>query len=281
MTTIRANAPSILRVGTVPYLVGRPLDSGLELEPGFHVQRRVPAELVAALRAREIDVALVSSIELFRRPGYRYLDGIAVAGAGFVGSVQVFLRRAIEDVRTIALDPASAAAATLVQVLLAPRATGRAAVEFVVVEAGAHARDARADAWLAIGDPALRETLSPAALPAFNPSAEWHRTTGLPFVFATWIVRPDVELTPEHIAAFARARERGSAQVLELAARASREWSLPRAACEKYLREECRYEPGADMERALFAFRDRAAALGLCEQDLRPTAIPGATAHVT
>ncbi|MFN0244337.1 MAG: menaquinone biosynthetic enzyme MqnA/MqnD family protein [Planctomycetota bacterium] len=272
---------SILRVGSVPYLVGRPLDSGLEHEPEFHVERRVPAELVTALRAGELDVALVSSIELFRRPGYRYLDGIAVAGAGFVGSVQVFLRRPIESVRTIALDPASAAAATLVQVLLAPRATGRAAVDFVAVDARASARDAGTDAWLAIGDPALRETLSQGALPAFNPSAEWHRTTGLPFVFATWIVRPGVELTPEHLAAFARARVRGGAQVEGLATRASREWSLPRAACEKYLREECRYEPGPDMERALFAFRDRAAALGLCEQDLRPAAIQGVTAHVT
>ena len=81
-----------LRVGSVPYLVGRPLDLGLEREPGIRYERRVPAELVEGLRRGELDAALVSSIELFRAPGYRYLAPFAVSGAGPVGSVQVFLR---------------------------------------------------------------------------------------------------------------------------------------------------------------------------------------------
>ena len=72
----------VLRVGTVPYLVGRPLDEALEDEPGIDVVRAVPAELVRGLRDGSLDVALVSSIELFRRPGYRYLDGLAVSGEG-------------------------------------------------------------------------------------------------------------------------------------------------------------------------------------------------------
>ena len=98
-----------LRVGSVPYLVGRPLDDGLERESGIECSRRVPSELVEGLRSGALDVALVSSIELFRQPGYRYLDVLAIAGRGHVGSVQLFLRRPLAQVRTIALEPAPAA----------------------------------------------------------------------------------------------------------------------------------------------------------------------------
>lgn len=262
-------------MGTVPYLVGRPLDCGLESAAGIELVRKVPAELVTALRAGMLDVALVSSIELFRRPGYRYLDGLAVCAAGFVGSVQVFLRRPIAEVRNVALDPASRTAATLVQTLLRPP------VRFVDVLPGTDPKDAPTDAWLAIGDPALRQTLAADAPPAFNPAEAWFERTRLPFIFAAWIVRPGVELAPSHLATFGDARARGIAQIDELALRASREWKLPAGACRKYLTQECRYEPGPDFERALYRFRDEAAAIGLCEKDLAPTSIAGATQHVT
>jgi chorismate dehydratase len=268
----------MLRVGSVPYLVGRPLDDGLEREPGLELVRRVPAELVTALRAGELDVALVSSIELFRTPGYRYLDGLAVAGEGHVGSVQVFLRRPIEDVRSVALDPASRAAATLVRVLFERRPGGdaglpRAPVRWIEVPSGADPRAAEADAWLRIGDPALREHLASGSPPTFNPSAEWAARTGLPFVFALWIVRADAPLEPAHVAAFARARVRGRTRIDALASEAARAWELPVESCRRYLREDCRYEPGASMHASLRRFRDEAAALGLARAELDPQAI--------
>ncbi|MBI5364307.1 MAG: menaquinone biosynthesis protein [Planctomycetes bacterium] len=262
-----SNTHRDLRVGSVPYLVGRPLDLGLELEPGIRYERRVPARLVDGLRSGELDVALVSSIELFRQPGYRFLDGVAVSGAGFVGSVQVFLRKPIEAVRTLALDPSSRAAATLVRVLLAKQA-----VEFVEVAEGADPRASACDAWLRIGDAALREHHETAAPPVFNPSEEWARRTGLPFVFAVWIARADAPLDGR-LEAFARARERGRTAVEALADEASRAWHLPRAACRRYLGEECLYEPGAALAPALLAFRDAAAELGLCRADLAPEGI--------
>ncbi|MEO6708601.1 MAG: MqnA/MqnD/SBP family protein, partial [Planctomycetota bacterium] len=82
-----------LRVGAVPYLVGRPLISGLAQESGFDLSYAVPSKLVERLRGGDLDVALVSSIELFRRPGYGYLADSGIAGRGFVASVQVFLNK--------------------------------------------------------------------------------------------------------------------------------------------------------------------------------------------
>ncbi|MEZ6014308.1 MAG: menaquinone biosynthesis protein [Planctomycetota bacterium] len=261
-----------LAVGSVPYLVGRPLDLGLEHEPGLEFRREVPALLVDGLRNGALDVALVSSIELFRRPGYRYLDRFAVAGRGFVGSVQVFLRRPIEDVRSIAMDPASRTAQALVRTLLHDRPASATqpggAPEFIEVPRGTDPRMIEADAWLRIGDEALRETVGE-ALPAWNPSLEWTRRTGLPFVFAAWIVAPRADVAP-HLSAFRAAHERGAAAKRALADEAALAWRLPVAACREYLEVECLYEPAGELRAALRAFRDGAARAGICDGALDP-----------
>jgi chorismate dehydratase len=269
-----------LRVGTVPYFVARPLIEGLERERAIELVRDVPARLIEGLREGALDVALVSSIELFRRPGYRYLEGAAIAADGFVASVQVFLRRPLASARSIVLDPASRAAQALARITLPRRSR---AVEFVEIEPGADAR-ARCEAedrdgWLRIGDTALREWLADTGQLVFNPSAAWKEDTGLPFVFAAWIVRPGAELAPEHAAAFLRAKERGLAAVDAIADEASRTLGLPAAGCRKYLREECRFDVGARLAPAMLAFRDRAAELGLCRADLEPLAIRVGGAH--
>jgi chorismate dehydratase len=285
MDSLRRKVTTGLRVGTVPYLVGRPLDLGLEREPGIELSKHVPAELVSRLRGGELDVALVSSIELFRMPGYRYVDGLAVAGAGAVGSVQVFLRRPIAECRSIALDPASRAAAALVKVLCGrdlDREGGgkpKGGPAFVEVESGRDPREIDTDAWLRIGDAALREHLGEPDVPVFNPSREWALRTSLPFVFACWIVREDALLETAHIEAFRRARQRGAAARETLADDAAATWKLPREACRRYLVDECLYEPGAAMRRSLTRFRDEAAALGLCDGALDPRPIEAV--HVT
>lgn len=269
-------APHSLRVGSVPYLVGRPLDRGLGDEPGISLEHDVPARLIERLRAGDLDVALVSSIELFRQPGYRYIPGIGVAGRGHVASVQVFLEKPIPEVRTIALDPSSRTAATLARVLLAERPGG--APDFFEVPSGDDPRKAGCDGWLRIGDPALREFYEPDAPKVFNPSRAWVERTGLPFVFAAWIIRPGVEIEP-HLAAFARARLAGARHVGELAAQAAEEWSLPLQACCTYLFDECEYEPGAEMHQALLAFRDAAAKLELCDASIEPARVEAFLAH--
>lgn len=264
----------MLRVGSVPYLVARPLDTGLGDEPGIEFLHDVPARLVDRLRASELDVALVSSIELFRRPGYGYVDGLAVGAEDVVTSVQVFLRRPIAEVRSVALDPASRTAATLTRVVWPGRADRHP--QFVEVPAGDDPRALEADAWLRIGDRALREfhdeaVRADAAHGTFHPSAAWVRRTGLPFVFAVWIVRPGVDVTGA-LPAFRRARERGRRALGEVAREAALRWELPECVTRRYLERECLYEPGDRLAPALRAFRDAAAQLGLADAGLEPTA---------
>lgn len=271
---MHSNRP--LRVGAVPYLVGRPLIEGLAREPGLELSHAVPARLVESLRSGQLDVALVSSIELFRKPGYAYLSGSAIAASGFVASVQVFLRRPLDEVQSLALDPSSRTAQALTQVMLARRFAQRGAAAPRAFEPpSGTAEEAAADAWLAIGDPALVRTLSGDAPASFNPSQAWSETFDLPFVFAAWVVRPGVDLTPAQRSAFAAARERGTTRMaLEALAReGASTWGLPLDACRRYLAQECRYDPGSDFAPTLRRFRDEAARLGLADASLEPRAL--------
>jgi chorismate dehydratase len=264
----------------VPYLVGRPLDLGLESAPGVEYSRRLPSELVEGLRRGELDVALVSSIELFRRPGYATLAGPSVAGRGFVGSVQLFLRRPLAETRRVALDPASRTSAALVRGLLSLKGGPRP--EFLELPPGQDPR-AAGDAWLRIGDRALLESAELAAEteaacsasgPAWNPSAEWCAATGLPFVFACWIARPGVRLE-QHRELFEAAAERGRASLGPLAESGARALGLPVARLVRYLTQECCYalEPG-EQAASLARFRDLVAAEAGADPSLWPLGLP-------
>lgn len=272
---------SSLKVGAPPYLVARPLHLGLEREARFELSFDVPARLVERLRTGDLDVALVSSIELFRAPGYRFVPGAAVLGRGRVSSVQLFLRRPFAELRDVVLDPSSRAAQTLVRVLLSER-LGRDRVTFrepLPLANGersdprAEAERSGADAWLAIGDAALCTKLGPEPPESFDPAAAWVAETGLDFAFAVWIVRPGVELDAAEFAAFHAARERGVAAIPELAREASARWRLSEAACLRYLAEECGFAPGAELTRSLELFRDRAAAFELARGELPALAL--------
>jgi len=260
-----------LRVASVPYLVGRPVDEGLAAEPGIEFSRAVPARLARGLADGSLDVALVSSIELFRLPGASYLDGPCIAGHGHVASVQVFLRKPLPDVTRVALDPASRTSVTLAQLVWPGRACHRP--QFLETPEGTDPRTVAADAWLRIGDAALREHLTEPSLPTFNPSAAWRELTGLPFVFALWVARAGVELEP-WAAAFARSRTVGRARMEALAHEAAETWRLPESATRHYLFDECLYEPGTALRPALSAFRDRAAKLALADGTAEPRGVP-------
>ncbi len=250
-----------LRVGTVPYLVARPLDWGLEAEEGIELTRDVPANLVASLRAGSLDVALVSSIELFRRPGYAYLPGLAVAALDHISSVLMFHQRPLEELRSVALDPASMAARALLQIVLSERGL---APEWFDVAAGDDPRAAGCDAWLRIGDAALREGFDPTTPDAFSPSAAWKEITALPFPFAVWIVRPGVDVS-SHLDSFRRARARGAEALGDLVQMGAETWNLDPAFVQHYLAEESIYELGEDLPRSLRELQSRAAELDLCD----------------
>jgi len=172
-----------LRVGCVKYLNARPLIHGW---PG-KVEFDHPSALCQRLAKGQLDVALVSSFEFLRNPIYRIVDDVSISSNGPVYSVVVAHRGEFSNIEEIELDPASETAVNLLRCLLAE--LGLTARLTGAVPVGAGLPRAR----LIIGDQAISFRQNYASEFQFwDLGEQWKKLTGLPFVYALWLIRPEV-----------------------------------------------------------------------------------------
>lgn len=177
-----------LRIGCVKYLNARPLIHGW---PGEVVLDH-PAALCAQLARGDLDVALVSSFEFLRNPIYRIIDGVSISSDGPVYSVVVAHPGRFDELRVIALDPAAQTSGNLLRCLL----EGSNLKPSVISTLTSPEDGGR----LLIGDQAIRFRQEHASeFQYWDLGQQWKKQVGLPFVYALWLIRPEVE-NPEVIA---------------------------------------------------------------------------------
>ena len=203
-----------LRIGCVKYVNARPLIRGWPDDVEFDH----PSALCQRLANGELDVALVSSFEYLRNPLYRIVDDVSISSHGPVYSVVVAHCGESSNVEEIALDPASETSVNLLRCLLAElglkarfvsgvlgstglqSATGRIRRGEPVVS-GSPPQDGFAvanlpdttRALLLIGDQAIHFRQKHAGEFQFwDLGEQWKKLTGLPFVYALWLIRPEV-----------------------------------------------------------------------------------------
>ncbi|MBE7467065.1 MAG: menaquinone biosynthesis protein [Planctomycetes bacterium] len=266
-----------VRLGSVPYLNSKVLIHGLEPEgtfadadagiqnPKSEIQNRYtltldpPSLLAKKLAAGEVDVALVSSVEYFRRPGYTLVPGLSVSGRREMWSIRLFRRKPLERLKRVGLDPASETTNVFLQVLL-KEARGLAP-EYVALSRGEDpAARADLDGFLLIGDAALRF-----AEPGFEATdllSLWDAATGLPFVFAAWLVRPEARLHG-FPARLARARDEGLRHARAIAAAHRGPTGLDLERAHEYVTRIVRYELGTEEQAGLARFGQWLAKHGL------------------
>ena len=172
-----------LRVGCVKYLNARPLVRGWE----GNVEFDHPSALCERLAKGQLDVALVSSFEFLRNPIYQIVDGVSISSDGPVYSVVVAHRGELSDIEEIELDPASKTAVSLLRCLLAELGSTTRLTSRVPENAGS------SQARLIIGDQAIsfRQTHAD-EFRFWDLGEQWTKLTGLPFVYALWLIRPEV-----------------------------------------------------------------------------------------
>jgi chorismate dehydratase len=193
-----------LRIGCVKYLNARPLIRGWPGDAEFDH----PSALCQRLASGDFDVALVSSFEFLRNPIYRIVDNVSISSDGPVYSVVVAHRGRVSEIEEIELDPASETSVNLLRCLLAelglsPRliggdpestacqsATGRIRRGEPVV---AGSLPAAPCGRLLIGDQAVRfRQMHANEFQFWDLGKEWKKLTGFPFVYALWLIRPEV-----------------------------------------------------------------------------------------
>ena len=249
------------RVGAVQYLNTKPLVHGLAGR-GVDLVYDLPSRLADRLARRELDVALIPSVELFRGDGYRIVSDACIGCRGPVMSVKLFFRSTPARVGRIAVDEGSRTSAALALILLADRFAVRPEVELLPIGAGLD--DTSADAVLLIGDRAIGSTRGSFQL-VWDLGDEWVRWQGLPFVFAVWAAHRGVD--DATLAAvsplLSAARDSGKANLAAIASAEAPGHRLTVPQCLGYLRDSLHYDLGDRERRALGVFHDRASAMGL------------------
>jgi chorismate dehydratase len=193
----------IIRVGQIPYLNCLFFFHGLENDPGLRMQPLVPRALSGAAADGDVDtgpVPLVDTWEIEDR--FAPLGDFCISSIDRARSVLLFSKRPFDrlDGAEIGVTSESSTSVRLLRVMLTHAWRVRPA-RFVPVDQG------RNDAFLLIGDEALLHRRGVKGYPHLADLGDvWHKWTGLPFVFARWVVRKD--LPPADTARLASLLER-------------------------------------------------------------------------
>ncbi|MFO7566607.1 MAG: cyclic dehypoxanthinyl futalosine synthase [Enhygromyxa sp.] len=272
-----------LRVSAVSFLNARPLYHTLidpkhtprhdDGTPMFEVVEALPSDCAAALAAGECDLGLVPVASYVDHPHWEVVPGIGIGCRGAVETVVVVAQRPIEQLETLYLDGASRSSALLLRLLLHEKGLSPKLVRVEHGRGEALVLDSNGKAGaLIIGDAAfgLRERFEH----SWDLGEQWFALTGLPMVFAFWAARPGV-LTPAHVEALQRARDRSLGKYAEAIAKhyrdellgsgAAPETVLPEARYASYLRKTIRYHLETQQREGLVEYLSRCRLAGLIE----------------
>lgn len=245
-----------MQIGAVSYLNSRPLIEGLEgLLPSANLVLDYPSRLADALSNGQLDVALIPSIEYFRRPGYEVISDACVAARGEVLSVKLYCRVHPGQIRTLALDEGSRTSAALTKVILAERYGVIPKTEPLRMESTT--TDSSADAVLLIGDRAMHSP-EESFVEVMDLGQFWYDWTGLPFVFAMWVARREVN-TDGVDEALSHARDLGIANVADIAREEAPRLGISETLAHTYLTRNLHYHLTSAERSGLKLFSELAA----------------------
>jgi len=259
----RTHLGRMLRIGCVKYLNARPLIRGWSGEVCFDH----PLALCERLANGQLDVALVSSFEFLRNPIYRIVDGVSVSSDGPVYSVVVVHRGDIADIKEIELDPASQTGVNLLRCLLGELGFSPRLIRGAVGNTGRQPvvpcslPDAKA--CLLIGDQAIRFRQAHAGEFFWDLGEQWKKLVDLPFVYALWLLRPEVADAKTIANALRALRDKNLTNLDQLIAG---EGEFDSQFCARYYREHLRFNFGEKEKQGLRTFADLCAKHGVLEK---------------
>src|SRR5262249_13383030 len=189
----------------------------------------------------------------------RIVDGVSISSRGEVYSVIVAHGGELARVEEIELDPASETSVALLRCLLTQRGlsprfleSGAAATPQLDVRGLAGARPS--SARLLIGDQAIRFRQQNPQHRVWDLGEEWTNLAHLPFVFALWLIRPEVSDADEIADALRQVRDRNLQDLDDLV---SSQTQLSPEFCREYYREHLFFDFGEREKAGLLEFHRR------------------------
>jgi chorismate dehydratase len=186
-----------LRIGQIDYANCIPIFSALQKNfdcNAYQFVRGTPAVLNQMLLSGEIDLCPSSSIAYARSAEtLRLIPNLSISSINTVKSVKLFSRFPIEELdrMPIGLTVESETSVALLKIIF--QKFYQFTNKFVpVVIDGCSVPENACGAILVIGDTALKWSLNFPDLYQYDLGELWFSLTGLPFVFALWMIRDEV-----------------------------------------------------------------------------------------
>jgi chorismate dehydratase len=174
-----------MKIGRIAYLNVLPFYHGLDANRWGPYVEGTPKFLGLAARDHKIDAAPLPLVDTFElEDTFEPLSHFGIACRGAVGSVILFSHQPFDRLSGCRL---LFTGDSVTSIVLARQLLDRAGNTEYRIERGDDPRGY--DGYLAIGDRALHEVRTSEFPVATDLSLRWFTTTGLPFVFARWVVR--------------------------------------------------------------------------------------------
>lgn len=252
-----------IRVGSVPYLNAKPLIYGLNQNPKVDLSFEIPSLLSEQLKDGRIDVALIPTISYFTLKGFSVIPEVCISSDGDVRSVKLFAKVPIERIRRIAVDRSSLSSASLLKILVSEKYRLFPEPEYIICDPQTDLQALESDAALLIGDAAMKWKSD--GFFSLDLGGEWKSFAGAPFVYAFWVVRPEVKF--EGLSKLLQNAKRGGLKAIgQIAKQASAELALDESICRIYLQENMRYDLGSAQILGLQLFCKFALKLGILSE---------------
>lgn len=234
-------------IARIPYLNTEPFYHCFSAQ-GYELIDLQPRALGQAAAAGRVAAGPMSVMDFLRLEAqFEPLGPFGICTAGPVHSVLLFGRKPVESLHgaTIAFSGDTSTSVVLLRALLR-NVYGVEPAVWLRLETGSDVPP-EADAWLLIGDDALRAAARAESPPLLDLGAAWWAWKSLPFVFALWVVRRDLPLEEKKVLAmrFEDAFFEGMAHLPEIAERRASDLGMTPAAVEAYLRN-FRYRLGPE-----------------------------------
>ncbi len=226
-------------VGCVSYLNSKPLIDPLVDRPDVEVHFAVPARLVDLMAARQVDAALMPIVDYQNCPVSVILSpGGAICCDGPTLTVRIFSKVPPHEITHLYADTDSHTSVILAQVVL--RELYNRAPELRAANMyDPPPMDAKT--LLLIGDKVVNGAPEEKDYPfQLDLGEQWKRLTGLPFVFAMWMMPMD-KADADLAELLAEARWRGGEMTDHLVAKYAQEKRWPTDLARRYFTEYLQY----------------------------------------
>ncbi len=255
-------------ISIIPFINAKPLTYFIENNPekNYEISYNYPSECIEKLKKNEVQAGIVSSIAISKVGDVNVVDGICIASHSSVESVLLFSNKEIEEIKSIGLDPNSGTSNALIKILMEKWKNKKCNYSYYNEDIETALNSGKYDAVLSIGDRALLYGLKNPSMIKMDLALEWNHFTGLPFVFAMWLIKKDSKLNPE---LFREAGEKGIANLDRIidSIIINGDSNLTKYQIKKYLKENLHYRFGSKERKGLMLFLKYCAEMGLIPKD--------------